>query len=122
MRPKLKHYLKKIAFSATILVLLGLGACTASSTSEPDSTPTLASESVQETETRPSPSDMIPRITIEELLQIMESSTNILVVDTRDKELYDMGHITGAVSVPLSAILEGEWTPPSDKALILYCG
>lgn len=122
MRRKLKHHLQKIVLSSTILFLLGLGACTAFPTAMPDSTPIPAAEPEQEPETRPSPSDMIPRITVEELLQVMESSADILVIDTRDKEQYDVDHITGAISVPLSVILEGEWTPPADKALILYCG
>lgn len=122
MRPKLTQSLRELIFSVTSLVLLCLGACTSSPTSVPDSTPMSASDPVQELETKPSPSDMVPRITIEELLQEMESNANILVIDTRDKEQYDVDHIKGAISVPYSAIIEGEWTPPSDKALILYCG
>lgn len=51
----------------------------------------------------------------------MESKSDILIVDNRHKEEYDVDHIKGALSAPLSTIVEGEWIPPSDKEIILYC-
>lgn len=70
--------------------------------------------------TRPSPSEMVPRITIAELQQKLESKADILIVDNRHKEEYDVDHIKGAVSSPLSVIIAGEWTHPLDKELIFY--
>jgi hypothetical protein len=122
MRRKLKYLHIKLIFSASIAVLLGLGACISSPIQVPDSTSIQASEPVQEPPTRPGPTELIPRITIEELLQKMDSNANILVIDTRDKEKYDVDHIKGAISAPVATITEGGWTPPSDKELILYCG
>ena len=52
----------------------------------------------------------------------MENEANILVVDTRYKEQYDVDHVKGAVSAPLSTIMEEGWVPPTDKEIILYCG
>ncbi len=71
--------------------------------------------------TRPSPSETVPRITTAELQQKLESKADILIVDNRHKEEYDVDHIKGAVSVPLSVIVAGEWTLPLDKELIFYC-
>jgi 3-mercaptopyruvate sulfurtransferase SseA len=63
----------------------------------PDSTPVIP------------PSERVPRITIDELLQKIESQADILIVDSRldVEEQFDAGHIKGAIPVPLSKIMEG---------------
>ena len=66
--------------------------------------------------------ERIPRITIYELLQKMAYNGNILIVDTRHADQYEVDHIKGAISVPLDTIIAGAWTPPLDKEIILYCG
>jgi hypothetical protein len=82
----------------------------------------------QEVDTPPStgPSasllERVPRITIDELLQKIADKSNILIVDTRHAEEYEVDHIKGAISVPLDTITSGGWTPPADKEIILYCG
>ena len=101
-------------------LVLSLVAC-AGLRSAPTPSPevTLAPEPIS----RPAPSERVPRVTIEELLQKMESKANILVVDSREQveTEFDVDHIKGAVPVPLSAIIAGEWLPPPDKEIILYC-
>ena len=66
--------------------------------------------------------ESVPRITIDELLQKMADNRNILIVDTRHAEEYEVDHIKGAISVPLDTIVSGGWMPPADKEIILYCG
>ena len=61
----------------------------------------------------------VPKITVDELIQLIESD-NIVIVDVRDEEEYLEAHIKGAISVPLPAIDTQEWEPPRDKAFILY--
>jgi hypothetical protein len=73
-------------------------------------------------EEHPIPEDMVPRISIDDLKQKMDSGADILIVDTRHRETYDVDHIKGAVSAPLDDIVAGKWQPPPDKELILYCG
>ena len=73
-------------------------------------------------EPRPVPEDSIPRISIDELKQKINSGDSILIVDTRHREEYEVDHIEGAVSAPLDDIISGKWQPPPDKELILYCG
>ena len=71
------------------------------------------------------PSERIPRITIEELLQKIKNSDNILVVDSRAdvEQSYVEGHIKGAILVSLSKITAGQWEPPPNKNLeiVFYC-
>jgi hypothetical protein len=68
-----------------------------------------------------SPSDMIPRITIEELKRKMDSKTAIVIVDNRSQAEFDVDHIKGAICVPLADVAAGGWTLPVDKELIFYC-
>ena len=103
---------------------LAFTACT--STTVPDNQP--APDAVPPVDvpssTEPSASllERIPRITIDELLQKMADNSNILIVDTRYTDQYEVDHIKGAISVPMDTIIAGAWTPPLDKEIILYCG
>ena len=62
----------------------------------------------------------VPKITIDELLQLIESDNDIAIVDVRDEEEYVEAHIKGAISVPLAVIDNQEWESPREKAVILY--
>jgi len=72
---------------------------------------------------RPTPSETVPRITINELLQKIESNADILIVDTRIdvEKSYTLDHIKGAIPVNLMKIIQGEWVPPTNKEIVLYC-
>jgi hypothetical protein len=87
-----------------------------------DSTPVLSATPSMST-ARLSPSDRVPRITKEELLQKIKSNADILIVDSRvDVEAqFAVGHIKGAVPVPLSEIIEGKWMPSADNEIVFYC-
>jgi len=80
----------------------------------PASTPKVATDDIPDTE------EEVPRITVEELWQKMESGADILVIDNRKQAEYEIGHIKGAVSGPGEKIYLGEWKPPEGKELILY--
>jgi len=99
-------------------------------TKAPVSTPSIPPEdSTSVTITTPdsvsgiSPSERVPRVTVDELLQKIESNADIMIVDTRvDVETeFALGHIKGAVPVPLTEIISGQWIPSADKEIILYC-
>ena len=95
----------------------------------PASTPSEPQDSVPVTVTTPgsvsgtSPSERVPRMTIEELLKKIESNADIVIVDVRaDVETeFASGHIKGAIPVPLTDIIAGQWTPPVDKEIIFSC-
>ena len=105
-----------ITASLIILALLGCAPKAPPSAVEP--TPATTPDS-----TPIPPSERVPRITIDELLQKINSHADILIVDSRRdvEELFDSGHIIGAIPMPLSTIMEGNWLPPADKEIIFYC-
>ena len=69
----------------------------------------------------------LPRITAEELKQLMDEEGEYVLVDSRDSASYDQGHIKGAVNiyynptadpVSIEMMLLGL---PMDKLIIIYC-
>jgi len=72
----------------------------------------------------------IPRVTCEELKQMMDRGDDFVLVDTRSAEWgYNLGHLPGAISIPnqpeppyteewVTMQLEGL---PTDKLIIFYC-
>ena len=57
-----------------------------------------------------------------DLFSALEQGENIIVVDTRSKELYEQEHIPGAVSIPhrtMDEITTGELD--KDKLYVTYC-
>ena len=111
---------------ALIAVTLPLAFMACTSTTVPDNPP--KPEAIPQvnapSSTGPSASllERIPRLTVDELLQKMADNSNILIVDTRHAEEYEVDYIKGAISVPLDTIISGGWIPPLDKEIILYCG
>jgi hypothetical protein len=119
---------KYFFISIVVLVMVTYIACTPAQIPEqpaPGIPP--AADNITDNQTdipvaRPAPEDSVPRISIEELKQKMDSGGDMIIVDTRHKEEYDVDHIKGAVSAPLDDIIAGQWQPPAGKELILYCG
>jgi predicted sulfurtransferase len=68
----------------------------------------------------------VPRITAEELKQLMDKKGEYILVDTRDSYSYDYGHIEGAINIYYDP--QGDPFPrqmmlralPRDKLIILY--
>jgi len=67
----------------------------------------------------------IARIAVGEARALVAAGRGVLV-DTRDRRLYDNAHAAGAISLPLSEIeavqgrIRADAVPP-DRLLILYC-
>jgi hypothetical protein len=109
---------------AALLIILALLSCAPKTPSSAvDSTPTPVT--TPDSTPRIPPSERVPRITIDELLQKINSHADILIVDSRIdvEKLFDSGHIIGAIPVPLSEITESQWSPPADlnREIIFYC-
>ena len=64
----------------------------------------------------------ILRIEADELKKMIESKTDIVVVDNQPKSEYNKAHILGAVNLPWAMEIEGPVDLPRGKLLILYCG
>jgi len=69
----------------------------------------------------------VPRITAQELKQLMDKKGEYILVDTRYSSSYDKGHIKGAVNIYYEP--QGDPFPrkmmlralPRNKLIILYC-
>jgi rhodanese-related sulfurtransferase len=65
----------------------------------------------------------IPRISNEELKKLIEAKEKVVILDTQPKEVYDAGHIKGAISFPWKE----EYTQddvaglPVGELIVTYC-
>jgi hydroxyacylglutathione hydrolase len=65
----------------------------------------------------------VPRITIQELKEMMDKGTEVIIIDTQPRAIYAMGHIKGAISLPWKSqiALEDVWSLASDVPVVTYC-
>lgn len=56
---------------------------------------------------------------LKKLLERMPN--NVCVVDVRDAEQYESGHIPGARNIPVDKILSSFRSLPKDKMIVTYC-
>jgi rhodanese-related sulfurtransferase len=65
----------------------------------------------------------IPRITIDELKKMMDDGEEVTVIDTQPLNIYEKGHIKGALSIPWKSQLrlEDVWTIPGGIPIVTYC-
>lgn len=64
------------------------------------------------------------QITAEEAKAIMEEQETEIVLDVREQEEYDSGHIPGAILLPVGTIEEesaAEVIPAKDTTVLVYC-
>lgn len=60
------------------------------------------------------------RVTIAELKTLMEKG-EAFVVDVRNQQSWDAGHIPGSIMIPSGEILEHVNKLPKDKLIVTYC-
>ena len=69
----------------------------------------------------------VPRITAEELKQLIDQHADIVIVDTRDAVSYEYGHIPGAINIYYDPTADPTTRElilvalPGDKLIALYC-
>jgi 3-mercaptopyruvate sulfurtransferase SseA len=64
----------------------------------------------------------IKTIKPDEVKKMIESKkTDVVIVDTQPKGVYDTGHIKGAVNFPWAPELKSPGNLPKNKMLLLYC-
>ena len=64
--------------------------------------------------------DGVRRVTTAELEELMKQG-KVVVVDVRNKEMYDVGHIPGAKLIPVNEVGERAKELPKDKTIVTYC-
>ena len=62
-------------------------------------------------------------ISAEEAKQIMDSEEGYIILDVREQDEYDAGHIPGAILIPYTQIEEkaNETLPDKDQLILVYC-
>lgn len=70
--------------------------------------------------TRSIPYPDVPRMALQEAQQRLEQGQAVLV-DVRDKALYDKSHAAGAISIPEAEMAARLNELPRDQEIILYC-
>ena len=62
-------------------------------------------------------------ITAEEARKIMDTQEGCLILDVREQEEYDQGHIPGAILIPHEEIAEKaeEVLPDKNQLILVYC-
>lgn len=62
----------------------------------------------------------IEPIALEELMEKMEKG-EVLLLDVRPEEEYEMGHIPGAISIPIEELEKHLASLPANKEIVAYC-
>lgn len=62
-------------------------------------------------------------ITAEEAKQIMDTEEGYIILDVREQDEYDAGHIPGAILIPYTQIEEkaNEMLPDKEQLILVYC-
>ena len=66
----------------------------------------------------------VPEVTVAQAIEMMESRTDIVMVDVREESEWAAGHIRGAVHLGKGVIERDieKAIPDADAVVILYCG
>jgi hydroxyacylglutathione hydrolase len=64
----------------------------------------------------------VPSISAKDLKTLIAEKKPIFILDVRQKEEYDAGHIDNAVLIPLNVLLDRYNELPKDKTIVVYCG
>ena len=101
--------MKKIV--SIILICLMMTACTQN---PPE-------ETMNETTKQTEPAYM--NITQEEAKKIMDSQTGYVILDVREQDEFDAGHIPGAILIPYGSIEDKapSMLPDKDQLILVYC-
>ena len=64
--------------------------------------------------------EKIPRLDVDDAHRIVESGHPILLVDVREREKYDEGHIRESISLPLHDFPRKHAELPRDQLIVTY--
>lgn len=66
---------------------------------------------------------MYEQITQEEAKKIMDSGDDVIILDVREQDEFDAGHISGAILLPYTEIENKAEAilPDKDKQILVYC-
>lgn len=62
-----------------------------------------------------------PYVSIDELKQEFDRGANMIIIDARPKQDYDMDHIAGAISMPFFEVEQRYTELPQETWIVTYC-
>ncbi len=67
--------------------------------------------------------DEVPRLSIEELKKMIDDKVEVTIIDVQPLNIYEKGHIKGAISIPWKSqlALEDVWVIPAGIPIVTYC-
>lgn len=66
---------------------------------------------------------MIPQISVNELKELRNTHANHLLIDVREQDEYDTGHIDGSILIPKDTVASkiSEVAPDKAQLIVLHC-
>jgi 3-mercaptopyruvate sulfurtransferase SseA len=68
----------------------------------------------------PTPADGVRRVTVPDLQNLVKTN-GVFIVDVRNEDAYNAGHVRGAKLIPLADIDKRSGELPKDKLIVTYC-
>jgi 3-mercaptopyruvate sulfurtransferase SseA len=112
--------MQRIAVIAIASLAIASGACAQYKSSSPAPAPAPAPVPVALTPQPESPLESAKRIERTEAIDMVKEGKAVFV-DVRPKDQYDLGHIKGAINIPLSDLMTRLKDLPPHKYIITYC-
>jgi 3-mercaptopyruvate sulfurtransferase SseA len=112
--------MQRIAVIAIAALAVAGSACAQFKTSSPAPAPAPAPASVTLTQQPAAPLESAKRIDRPEAIKMVEEGKAVWV-DVRPKDQYEIGHIKGAINIPLSDLITRIKDLPPHKYIITYC-
>ena len=101
-------------FSVLAVAVLSVALIAACNSREQTNSRTLGASSA------PTPADGVRRVTVPELQELVKKN-QVFIVDVRNEDAYNLGHIRGAKLVPLNDVEKRAGEFPRDRLIVTYC-
>lgn len=107
--------MKKLILLVAVAFLAGCNAVDSNTSTQAANTATTPATSASQI-----PHAEVKRITTAELETLLKDGKAV-VVDVRNKAMYDAGHIRGAKLIPVGEVAARAGELPRDKTIVTYC-
>lgn len=66
---------------------------------------------------------MVPQISVAELKELRSSQADHVLIDVREQDEYDAGHIEGSILIPKDTVADNiaEVAPDKNQLIVLHC-
>ena len=117
----MNHKRPRVASLLIILLLLGCQKTTQSAATTPPAQTRAPLPGMEAEGNVPQSKDDVPRITPQELRDMLTSARRVVVIDVRGHDAYAAAHIPGALDIPYADIEAQAQQLPRNTPIVLYC-